>query len=167
LYADQLRVIVGHLDVMGAPGVQAASLSPSVSHDMESYMKSRDDNFLQLIQNSNPFDAQPPMVFYPEQSSHLTNLLERKYSNGYSTDLQVYYEPRPLDDQLPNAHRTSSYLHAMEDAIMKMVCDQNTSDEFGCKLSSSSNLPCANRTSWMWDNVWFNNADSSVSYNKL
>uniref|UniRef100_A0A2K2C1E9 Uncharacterized protein n=1 Tax=Populus trichocarpa TaxID=3694 RepID=A0A2K2C1E9_POPTR len=87
LYADQLRVIVGHLDVMGAPGVQAASLSPSVSHDMESYMKSRDDNFLQLIQNSNPFDAQPPMVFYPEQSSHLTNLLERKYSNGYSTDL--------------------------------------------------------------------------------
>ena len=66
-----------------------------------------------------------------------------------------------------NAHRTSSYLHAMEDAIMKMVCDQNTSDEFGCKLSSSSNMPYANRTSWMWDNVWFNNADSSVSYNKL
>jgi hypothetical protein len=235
LYADQLRVIVGHLDakigladkklgsfnvnqyVMGAPGVvQAASLSPSVSHDMESYMKSRDDNFLQLIHNSNPFDAQPPMVFYPEQSSHVTNLLERKYSNGYSTDLQVYYEPRPLDDQLPvdfqskqtshgttrnasfwesnndncystdlqlylepnplnvqppmhfqpkqNAHRTSSYLHAMEDAIMKMACDPNTSDQFGCKLSSSSNLPCANRTPWMWDNVWFNNADSSVSY---
>nr|AGW52156.1 AGL24 [Populus tomentosa] len=234
LYADQLRVIVGHLDakihladkelgrfnvnqyVMGAPGVQAASLSPSVSHDMESYMKSRDDNFLQLIHNSNPFDAQPPMVFYPEQSSHVTNLLERKYSNGYSTDLQVYYEPRPLDDQLPvdfqskqtshgttrnasfwesnndncystdlqlylepnplnvqppmhfqpkqNAHRTSSYLHAMEDAIMKMACDPNTSDQFGCKLSSSSNLPCANRTPWMWDNVWYNNADSSVSY---
>ncbi|XP_061956768.1 agamous-like MADS-box protein AGL62 [Populus nigra] len=218
LYAGQLRVLVGHLNakidladkklgsfnanqyVMGAPGVQAASLSPSVSHDMESY-------------NSNPFDAQPPMVFYPEQSSHVTNLLERKYNNGYSTDLQVYYEPRPLDDELPvgfqskqtshgnasfwesnndncyptdlqlylepnplnvqppmhfqpmqNAHRTSSYLHAMEDAIMKMACDQNTSDQFGCKLSSSSNLPCANRTPWMWDNVWFNNADSSVSY---
>jgi len=231
LYADQLRVLVGHLDakidladkklgsfntnqyVMGAPGVQAASLSPSVSHDMESYMKSRDDNFLQLIHNSNPFDAQPPMVFYPEQSSHVTNLLERKYSNGYSTDLQVYYEPRPLDDELPvgfqskqtslgnasfwesnndncystdlqlylepnllnvqppmhfqpkqNAHRTSSYLHAMEDAIMKMACDQNTSDQFGFKLSSSSNLPCVNRTPWMWDNVWFTSADSSVSY---
>jgi hypothetical protein len=231
LYADQLRVLVGHLDakidladkklgsfntnqyVMGASGVQAASLSPSVSHDMESYMKSRDDNFLQLIHNSNPFDAQPPMVFYPEQSSHVTNLLERKYSNGYSTDLQVYYEPRPLDDELPvgfqskqtslgnasfwesnndncystdlqlylepnllnvqppmhfqpkqNAHRTSSYLHAMEDAIMKMACDQNTSDQFGFKLSSSSNLPCVNRTPWMWDNVWFTSADSSVSY---
>ncbi|KAG6753313.1 hypothetical protein POTOM_043367 [Populus tomentosa] len=119
LYTDHLRVLVGHLDakidladkklgsfnsnlyVMGAPGVQAASLSPSVSHDMESYMKSRDDPFLQLIHNSNPFDAQPPMVFYPEQGSHVTNLLERKYSNGYSTDLQVYYEPRPLDDELP------------------------------------------------------------------
>ena len=111
LYADQLRVIVGHLDVMGAPGVQAASLSPSVSHDMESYMKSRDDNFLQLIQNSNPFDAQPPMVFYPEQSSHLTNLLERKYSNGYSTDLQVYYEPRPLDDQLPVGFQSKQTSH--------------------------------------------------------
>ncbi|XP_011024498.1 PREDICTED: myocyte-specific enhancer factor 2-like [Populus euphratica] len=236
LYADQLRVLVGHLDAkidltekklgsfnsnqysMGAPGVQAASLSPSVSHDnMESYMKSRDDNLLQLIHNSNPFDAQPAMVFYPEQSSHVTNLLERKYSNGCPTDLQVYYEPRPLDDQLlvgfqskqtsyrttrnasfwesnngncystdlqlylepnplnivqppmhfqpkQNVRRTSSYLHAMEDAIMKMACDQNTSDQFGCKLSSSSNLPCANRTPWMWDNVWFNNADSSVSY---
>jgi len=88
--------------------------------------------------------------------------------------MQLYLEPNPLNVQPPmhfqpkqNAHRTSSYLHAMEDAIMKMVCDQNTSDEFGCKLSSSSNLPCANRTSWMWDNVWFNNADSSVSYNKL
>ncbi|KAJ6882644.1 hypothetical protein NC651_029043 [Populus alba x Populus x berolinensis] len=63
-----------------------------------------------------------------------------------------------------NAHRTSSYIHAMEDAIMKMACDQNTSDQFGWKLSRSSNLPCFNRTPWMWDNVWFNNADSSVSY---
>ncbi|KAJ6956627.1 floral homeotic protein AGAMOUS-like [Populus alba x Populus x berolinensis] len=196
LYADQLRVLVGHLDVkidladkklgsfnanqyaMGAPGVQAASLSPSVSHDMESYMKSRDDNFLQLIHNSNPFDAQPPMAFYPEQSSQTSHgttrnasLWESNNGNCYSTDLQLYLEPNPLNVQPPmhfqpkqNAHRTSSYLNAMEDAIMKMGCDQITSDQFGCKLSSSSNLPCANRTPWMWDNVWFNNVDSSVSY---
>ncbi|KAF9688489.1 hypothetical protein SADUNF_Sadunf02G0202300 [Salix dunnii] len=41
---------------------------------------------------------------------------------------------------------------------------QNTSDQFGCKLSSISNLPYVNRTPCMWDNVWFNNAGSSVSY---
>ncbi|KAJ6711064.1 AGAMOUS-LIKE MADS-BOX PROTEIN AGL82 [Salix koriyanagi] len=201
---------------MGAPGVPAASLIPSVSHGMDSYMESRDDNFPQLILDSKPFDAQPPMVFYPEQSSYMTNLLERKHSNGYSTDLQVYHEPGPLNDQLPvhfqskqtshgtamnasfwesnngscystdlqlylepnplnvppplhfqpkqNAHRTSAYLHAMEDAIMKMACDQNTSDQFGCKLSGGSNLPYVNCTPCMWDNVWFNNAGSSVSY---
>lgn len=234
LYADQLRVLAGQLDAkidladkklgsfnvnqyaMGAPEVATASLIPSVSHGMERYMESRDDNFPQLIHDSKPFDAQPPMVFYPEQSSYMTNLLERKHSNGYSTDLQVYHEPGPLNDQLPvhfqskqtshgttmnasfwesnngscystdlqlylepnplnvppplhfqpkqNAHRTSAYLHAMEDAIMKMACDQNTSDQFGCKLSGGSNLPYVNCTPCMWDNVWFNNAGSSVSY---
>ncbi|CAK7343734.1 unnamed protein product [Dovyalis caffra] len=227
-YADQLRLLLSQLDAKieiadkklgnfkelqngmdnSAPWVQATSLSPNVLYDMESFTKNRDDsnnryptNCFQLIHNPKPLDAQPPILFYPEQSSHMTNLLE-------PTDLQLYSERRPLNVQLPvhfqskqNAHeytmsanfwdwhsnnltdlqlsceakslnvqqpmhfqskqtapRTSSHPHVMED-----VYNQNNRDQFSFK-SSSNKLPFVNHTPWMWDNVWFNNADSSMTY---
>ncbi|KAJ6754473.1 MADS BOX PROTEIN [Salix purpurea] len=155
----------------------------NISHGIQKRRKRNENSnenmdstdFLQLVSNRKSFEAQLPIPFQPEMSSHMAtpdenSLNERIYNNGYST---LYSEPKPLS-VFPPAHyeskqsfySTPSQTNITEDAMMKSYQSHNNS--FGCQASSRNNqcLSCngpfyVNPASWTLDNVWFNNDDSS------